>query len=130
MYKEPDWAGDGFNLCECDTLSIRKLVSALFTEALTEAALLVEWGDHISSAKATSQQLQVTAASFLEIHENLSSFARCQSGTELLDWLQGFTSQVESEEYWGKLEEYLDESRYAIPAALKISPPHEKRPKG
>lgn len=119
MPEDTDGLYGELNLKECDTTSIRKLVCAIFTEALSEAALLVEWADHISVGTA-GEQLRVTSANFLETHENLSLFSRSPKATELLDWLQGFTPQVEAEEYWMKLDDYLEESRYAVVIAKEF----------
>ena len=122
MENQENWPTDRLDFSECDTLSVRKLVSAIFSEALCEAALLVQWADFIITRERGEHNLPIynTSIHFLSAHENLSSFLRCPFGTELMDWLQYFSERVEADEYWKKLQEYLDESRYAIGVAQKV----------
>lgn len=110
------------DLSECDTLAIRKLVAAVFTEAMTEADLTSQWA--VLVAKNHGERtlpFYTTAVHLLESHVGLSHFLRCRTGTELLEWMAGnIGGNLEPEAYWALLEEKLERSRYGLRHARKI----------
>lgn len=112
--------GAPIDLSECDNLAIRKLLTAVFTEALTEARLTIEWAETVVRSERYALPLFNTAVNLLEAHAALSGFLRCKFGTELLDWLQAYTGEIDADVYWSRLSDLLDESRYGLAAAQKI----------
>lgn len=105
---------------ECDIPALRKLVGALFAEAITEADLSSDWAAHVWANRQNPRRCPTaapTAASLIETHANLSSFLRCPTATELLDWLSSYSPEVDSEVYWRRLEAALKRSSYALRVA-------------
>lgn len=120
MFEDIGSPEDGvIDLTQCDVIAIRKLVGAIFAEAITEADLTSDWAAlvwrHRQGKRCPS--ITATAASFLETHADLSSFLRCPTGTELLDWLASYRPEVDADTYWKRLDASLKRSSYALRVA-------------
>lgn len=106
---------------QCDTLAVRKLVTAIFLEAITEADLTLQWAHMISASRGRpSLAVYTTSIHYIETHTALSKFLRCGFGTELLDWMNGFSEALDPEAYWVALGEKLDRARFALGAARRL----------
>lgn len=109
------------DLTDCDTYALRKLVTAVFLESITEAELLSDWAKLVAEARGKNTlPCYTTAVHLIEVHTSLSKFLRCRFGDELLDWLSGFTEDLHGAAYWDRLEDFLDQSRYGLEYARKI----------
>lgn len=109
------------DLTECDVFAIRKLVTAVYLESITEAALTVDWAKLVSSHRGPNNlPAYTTAIHLVESHTSLSKFLRCKVGDELLEWLGSFVEDLKADAYWERLEAFLDKSRYGLVAARKI----------
>lgn len=108
-----------------DRHNTRKLVAAIFTEALEQADLLIQWTKQINEYAFKPDKLvhvYVQAISYREQVIDLRKFFRSKTAGELLEFLD-----IEPNMFWNKLAEklfILNESMSNADKIIRRGPPH------